>query len=72
MLIFVVHCPIVIVDKYLRLSNPIINSANKWESKLVAWILYSQNPSDFSPSPEILTMVALQYKLLRSSTSQVC
>lgn len=62
----------VIIEKYLRLSNPISNSANQWESELVPWILYSQNPSDFSPPPEILTMVALQYKLLRSSISQVC
>lgn len=37
-----------------------------------AWILYSQNSFDFSLPPEILITVALQYKLLRSSTSQVC
>lgn len=62
----------VIVDKYLRLSNPITNSANQWESKLMPYILYRQNPSDFSSPPEILTTVALQYEFLRSSTSQVC
>lgn len=32
---FIVQCPVVIIEKYLRLSKPITNSANQWESELV-------------------------------------